>query len=101
MTAIELFDTHNRLNFPTEAQVSAMLPAVQKRFEVVRTAKAKLDSATAHRVAVEQRIKDNSAEAVATKTEMDKLRPKWSEMDNIKAHIASEQAQRRRERGLG
>jgi hypothetical protein len=100
MGKVDLFDTHSRFNFPTEAQISALPKEARERFKDVRNAKAKLDAATKHREATAQAIKDNDAARVATKEAMDKLRPKWTETDNIKAHIASEQAQRRRERGL-
>ena len=100
MANVELFDTHNRINFPTDAQVASMSPAAQERFKGVAAAKAKLDAATAHRESVAKRIKECEAELVSTKEQMNKLAPKWTETQNIKAHIASEQAQRRRERGL-
>ena len=99
-TTVELFDAHNRINFPTDAQVASMSPAAQERFKGVQEAKAKLDAATAHRESVAKRIKECEAESVSTKEKMDKLKPTWTATDNVKAHIASEQAQRRRERGL-
>jgi predicted nucleic acid-binding Zn-ribbon protein len=99
MGNVELFDTHNRLNFPTEAQIAALPADAQKRFEGVRSAKAKLDAATKHRETVEQQIKDCDAARAATKAEMDSIRPRWTATDNAKAHIASEREQRRLERG--
>ena len=100
MADVELFDTHNRLNFPTEATIAAMPQEVRKRFANVRLAKQKLDIATKHRVAVEQKIKTNDAARVETKAELDCLRPTWTATQNVKAHIASEQAQRRLEQGV-
>jgi transposase InsO family protein len=100
MGNVNLFDAHNRISFPTEAQIAALPKEAQDRFESVRQAKAKLDAATRYRETVEQRIKDNDAARVATKEEMDNLRPRWTATDNAKAHIASEMQQRRRERGL-
>lgn len=103
MGNVDLFDPHNRLNFPTEAAIGSMPQEVQDRFKPVREAKAKLDAATKHREATAQRIKENDAERVSTKEQMDKIRPSGTDADrtrNAKAHIASEQAQRRRERGL-
>jgi hypothetical protein len=96
----DLFDAHNRLCFPTEAQIQAMPQDVRKRFAGVRLAKQKLDTATKHRVNIEERIKKNDAARVETAAELDRLRPAWTPEMNVKAHIASEQAQRRRERGL-
>jgi len=100
MGNVELFDTHNRLNFPTEATIAAMPENVRKRFASVRLAKQKLDKATKHRETVEQKIKTNDAARVGTAAELDRLRPTWTATQNVKAHIASEQAQRRLERGL-
>lgn len=100
MGNVELFDTHNRMNFPTEAQIAALSPEVQARFAGVTAAKVKLDSATKHREKIEKARDDNAAAIVATKEAMDAIRPRWTATDNAKAHIASEQAQRRRERGL-
>jgi len=96
----DLFDAHNQLCFPTEAQIQATPQDVRKRFATVRLAKQKLDTATKHRVTIEERIKKNDAARVETKDELDRLRPEWTPTMNAKAHIASEQAQRRRERGL-
>lgn len=96
----DLFDAHNRLCFPTEVQIQAMPQDVRKRFAGVRLAKQKLDTATKHRVNIEERIKKNDAARVETAAELDRLRPVWTATQNVKAHIASEQAQRRRERGL-
>jgi septal ring factor EnvC (AmiA/AmiB activator) len=96
----ELFDVHNRLNFPSEATIAAMPQDVRKRFAKVRLAKQTLDKATKYRESIEEKIKANDAARSETKTELDRLRPEWSPMMNIKAHIESEARQRRLERGM-
>jgi hypothetical protein len=96
----DLFDAHNRLCFPTEAAIAAMPQDVRKRFAGVRLAKQTLDKATKHRESIEQAIKTNDAARFETKTELDRIRPVWTATDNVKAHIASEQRQRRIERGM-
>jgi hypothetical protein len=100
MGNVNLFDAHNRINFPNEDQIASMSKEARQQFKPVREAKAKLDAATKHREATAQRIKDNDAERAKTTEQMIALRPKWTETDNIKAHIQSEQRQRRLERGL-
>jgi hypothetical protein len=97
--ALELFDTFNRVNFPTDAQIAAMSAEAQASFKPVRAAKDKLDAATKFRVKLDQQIVGNDASRLAVATELTELRPKWTETDNIKAHIRSEQEQRRIERG--
>jgi hypothetical protein len=96
----DLFDTHNRLCFPSEAAIAAMPQDVRKRFAGVRLAKQKLDQATKTRETIEQKIKTNDAARFATKAELDRLRPVWTPEMNVKAHIQSEQRQRRIERGM-
>lgn len=98
-TALELFDTHNRINFPTDAQIATLPDVVQEKFKPVRVAKEKLDAATKLRLALDQRIVGNDAARLAIDTELKEIRPKWTVNDNIKAHIASEREQRRLERG--
>ncbi len=103
MANVDLFDAHNRLNFPTLEQIEAMPKEVQDRFKPVSEAKAVLDAATKHRESVAQRIAANDAERAATTEQMNTIRPSGTDADrtrNIKAHIASEQRQRRLERGL-
>ncbi len=103
MGNVDLFDAHPRLNFPTDEAVASMPPEVQERFKPVRDAKAVLDAATKHRESVAQRIAANDAERATTTEQMNMMRPSGTDADrtrNIKAHIASEQRQRRLERGL-
>jgi hypothetical protein len=97
---MELFDTHGRINFPTEAQVAELPAHAQERFKPVREAKAALDAITRHKEAIVKRIEANDIERGQTKEAIDTLRPKWDATMNAKAHIASEQRQRRLERGL-
>jgi predicted nucleic acid-binding Zn-ribbon protein len=99
MDALNLFDTHMRFNFPQESEIAKLPAEAQERFRGVRQAKAALDAANKHREAIEQRIKDNDAARTATKAEMESIRPRWTATDNAKAHITSERAQRRLERG--
>jgi hypothetical protein len=102
MGNVNLFDTHNRICFPTDVEIASMSPTAQERFKPVREAKVKLDAATKHREATEQRIKDCDTERTVTQEAMSKLRPNSEKetIANIKNHILSEQRQRRLERGL-
>jgi len=97
---MELFDGHNRFNFPSKAEIAALPPEARKRFESVAAAKNKLEAAIKHRVAIEHRIEAVDKERAEVDAEIVRLRPKWTFVDNVKAHIASERAQRLRERGL-
>lgn len=99
---VNLFDVHNRICFPTEEQIADYPAEAKERFKAVRDAKAKLDAATDHRKSIEQQIVACDTERTATQVEMSKLRPnsEAEKMANIKNHIASEQRQRRLERGL-
>jgi hypothetical protein len=96
---VELFDVHNRINFPQESDIAALPAEVQEKFKTVRAAKEKLDAATELRVMLDQKITRNDAARLAVDTELKAIRPVWTETDNIKAHIASERAQRALERG--
>jgi hypothetical protein len=102
MGNVNLFDTHNRINFPTEEQIASYPAEAQERFKPVAVAKAALDRATDKRKSIEQQIVACDTERNAAQVEMAKLRPnsEAEKMANIKAHIASEQRQRRLERGL-
>jgi flagellar biosynthesis chaperone FliJ len=103
MGNVNLFDAHNRINFPTPEQVASLPAEAQQRFKAVADAKAVLDTATKHRESIEKRIKECGIERHATAEQMNTLRPSGTDEDrtrNIKAHILSEQQQRRRERGL-
>jgi hypothetical protein len=102
MGNVNLFDTHNRINFPTEAQIADYPAEAQEQFKPVRDAKATLDAASKNRETIEQQIVACDTERAATQAEMSKLRPnsEAEKMANIKNHILSEQRQRRLERGL-
>jgi hypothetical protein len=102
MGNVNLFDTHNRINFPTDAQIADYPAEAQERFKPVREAKAALDRATDKRKSIEQQIVACDTERTATQEGMSKLRPNTEaeKMANIKNHILSEQRQRRLERGL-
>jgi hypothetical protein len=97
--SLELFDTHNRINFPQESDIAALSAEAQEKFKPVRAAKEKLDAATKHRAALDQKIIGNDAARLAVDTELKEIRPVWTATDNIKAHIQSEREQRRLERG--
>lgn len=96
---MELFDNTMRFNMPPESDIAALPPEAQKRFEAVRAANNKLGNAITHRKHIEERIKANDAERTATDAELKSLRPQWAQIDEAKAWIRSQQAERARERG--
>ena len=97
MAGLNLFNATMQFQMPPDGEIALLPKEAQERFEVVRTAHAKLGAAIANREDVERRIAENTADRQANEEELESLRPRWTPTDEAKAFIASERAQRVRE----
>jgi len=95
--SINLFNATMQFQMPPDSEIALLPPEAQERFKAVRAAYAKLGAAIANREDVERRIAENVADQQANDEELKSLRPKWGPIDEARAFIASERAQRVRE----